>query len=163
MSYLGQRTQYVQIENKTSSSLKCIDLGAPEGTVLAGLIHLIYCNDQPACHEQNNGASTIVFVDDNTGHVQAKDKDSLQRLFQNEVNLASQWLSDNRLCIAPDKSKILITGNQSLKNALNYYGIKIDIGGFEVQESSSEKMLGVVVNNKMTFRNHIHGDGENEG
>ena len=97
---MGERSQHVQVEEKVSSSLQCDDLGAPEGTVLAGLIHLIYCNDQPACHAMNESASSIVFVDDDTENVHAPDMVSLKTIFQNEVNKAVEWLSDN-VCVLP--------------------------------------------------------------
>ena len=40
-SYLGGRTQCVQVESKTSEYLECKDSGAPQGSILAGLFHII--------------------------------------------------------------------------------------------------------------------------
>ena len=30
-------------------------------------------------------------------------------------------------------------------------------------ETASEKLLGVVINNELTWKNHLHGDADNEG
>ena len=32
-----------------------------------------------------------------------------------------------------------------------------------IKYTTSEKLLGVVVNNKLTWKEHLHGDNENEG
>ena len=32
-----------------------------------------------------------------------------------------------------------------------------------IEETTSEKLLGVVVNNKLTWKEHLYGDNENEG
>ena len=37
------------------------------------------------------------------------------------------------------------------------------LNGKEINGRSSEKLLGVVVNNTLTWKNHLHGDTENEG
>ena len=87
----------------------------------------------------------------------------MKTIFQNEVNKAVEWLSDNRLCIAPDKSKIIIPGHHKLKESLGYHNLEIEVGGHKIRESYSEKLLGVVINNKMTFKNHMHGDENNKG
>ena len=41
MSYLEDTTQVVQIENKISRPLPCGPYGAPQGSVLAGVLHTI--------------------------------------------------------------------------------------------------------------------------
>ena len=32
-----------------------------------------------------------------------------------------------------------------------------------IEETKSEKLLGVFVNNKLTWKEHLHGDNKNEG
>ena len=41
--------------------------------------------------------------------------------------------------------------------------VKITIADKEVNETSSEKLLGVIINNELTWKNHLYGDKENEG
>ena len=99
MSYLENRTQIVQIEAKQSEPISCGPLGAPQGSVLALLLHNINGNDFPACHDDCSSASSIIFVDDDSDSVYAETEDSLQQLLQTEINKSVSWLSDNRLLI----------------------------------------------------------------
>ena len=40
---------------------------------------------------------------------------------------------------------------------------KIVVDDQEISETSSEKLLGVVINNTLTWKNHLYGDDENDG
>ena len=105
----------MQIQSIYSTSLPCGNLGAPQGSVLAGLLQNIHCNDFPACHSNSEAASGILFVDDESDNVHAQSEEALYELLQGEVDISLNWLSDNRLCTAPDKSKFMIIGNSHLR------------------------------------------------
>ena len=87
----------------------------------------------------------------------------VQRILKREVNNSVNWLKDNRLCVAGEKSKILIVDTKQLKRKRlkNELAIVVDQG--IIEETTSEKLLGVVVNNKLTWKEHLYGDNENEG
>ena len=161
-SYLENRTQCVQIETKVSAPVLCGPFGAPQGSVLAGVLTNINSNDFPACHV-SPAAESVLFVDDDSDHVQANNEQNLQYILQSEVNNSVNWLHDNRLCTAPDKSKILVPGTSRLKQTRLKNEIKINIDGNLVTECQSEKVLGVILNNEMSFKHHLYGDVENEG
>ena len=112
----------------------------------------------PDCHEE---AESVIFVDDDTDSVSAKNPEDLVEKLQREVNNSVNWLKDNRLCVAGDKSKLLIVGTEQLKRTRlkNKLAIMFDQG--IIEETTSEKLLGVVVNNKLTWKEHLHGDNEN--
>ena len=110
-SYLGGRTQCAQVESKTSEYLESGDSGAPQGSILAGLFHIINSNDMPACHVEGE---SVVYVDDDTDSVHAGHPDQLVEKLQREVNNTVSLLKDNRLCVAGDKSKLLIVGHPEL-------------------------------------------------
>ena len=160
MSYLGGRTQYIQVESQVSEELVCGDYGAPQGSVLAGLLHVISCNDFPACHEEGQA---VVYVDDDTDCVSDCDPDVLKEKITSEAGLSAQWLEDNRLCVAADKSKLLIIGTQQLRCSKTLNKISIDVKGEPIQESNSEKLLGLVINNQLTWKDFLYGDQNNQG
>ena len=160
MSYLGGRTQQVQIESKISASLDCEDHAVPQGSVLGGLLHVINSNDFPACHEVGEA---VVYVDDDSDTVHSADPVQLQNLIHQEAGNSASWLNDNRLCVAGEKSKLLIIGTKQLRNQKLFQKIKINVEGKEIIETDSEKLLGVVINNELTWKNHLHGDEEHQG
>ena len=94
-----------KIESKTSDLLECKESGAPQGSVLAGVLHIINFNEMHDCHEE---AEVVIFVDDDTDSISAKNPEELVEKLQREVNNSVNWLKDNILCVAGDKSKILI-------------------------------------------------------
>ena len=160
MSYLGGRTQCVQVESKTSNFLECEDCGAPQGSVLAGLFHVIHSNDLPDCHQEGE---SVVYVDDDTDSVHSGNPEHLVEKLQREVNNTVSWLKDNRLCVAGDKSKLLVVGTPELRTARLTDQLSIEVDGQQVIETGSERLLGVVVNNRLSWKEHLHGDKENTG
>ena len=104
-SYLSGRTQCVRVESKQSPFIKCEESGSPQGSIMSGIFHIINSNDLPACHDD---AESIVYVDDDTDNVHDGDPDNLVAKLQVEVQETVNWLKDNRMCVAGDKSKLLI-------------------------------------------------------
>ena len=160
MSYLSDRSQQVQVESKTSAPLQCGDHAVPQGSVLGGLLHVINSNDLPACHEEGEG---VVYVDDDSDTVHASDPQVLTQLIETEANNSADWMKDNRLCVSAGKSKLLIIGTKKLKTTKDIPETKIVVDEKEITATKSEKLLGVVVNDELTWKNHLHGDEENDG
>ena len=160
MSYLSGRYQQVVVESKISSPILCEDDGVPQGSVLGGLFHVINSNDFPACHQEGEA---VVYVDDDSDIVHDEDPERLKLKIQQEAENSASWLSDNGLCVAGDKSKLLAIGTRQRRNQKLSNKMSIHIDGKEIIESDSEKLLGVVINNELTWKNHLHGDDSNEG
>ena len=112
MSYLVGRTQLVQVESRTSCQLDCGDSAVPQGSVLGGLLHVIMSNDLPACHDDGEA---VVYVDDDSDFVKDKDPTILNAKIQTEADNTASWLKDNRLCVAGEKSKLLILGTREMR------------------------------------------------
>ena len=53
--------------------------------------------------------------------------------------------------------------NRQSKPENENLSLKVNICGEEKHETTSEKLLGIIVNNTATFKNHLHGDDENQG
>ena len=62
LSYLTDRTQYVEVNNE-SSSLQTILTGVPQGSILGPLLFLIYMNDIP---NASNLFTFIIYANDTT-------------------------------------------------------------------------------------------------
>ena len=155
-SYLGGRSQSVQVEAKESPRENLEDHAAPQGSVLGGLLFIINENDFPAC--RSDGES-VVFVDDDSDLVSDGDPEILINKIQHEADLSCDWLKDNRMCVSGDKSKLLIVGTAEMRRSkLGEEPLSILVDGRTVVETQSEKLLGVVINNRMTWKEHLHGE-----
>ena len=65
--------------------------------------------------------------------------------------------------MAGDKIKLLVVGTRQRKKQKLNDKMSINVDGQEIVETESEKLLGVVINNQLTWKNHLHGDDSNEG
>ena len=155
-SYLSGRSQSVQVETRESPLEDLKDHAAPQGSVLGGLLFIINENDFPACRAEGD---SVLFVDDDTDCVSDADPDCLVKKMQHEADNSCDWLRDNRMCVAGDKSKFLVIGTKELKRIrCKDRELAIVVDGKEVKETRSEKLLGVIINNQMTWREHLHGE-----
>ena len=103
----------------------------------------------------------VIYVDDDSDKVHASDPKEL--LEKKEANNSADWMKDNRLCVSAGKSKLLIIGTEHLKSAKNMEESKIFVDGKEIVESASEKLLGVLINSEITWRNQLHRNDKYEG
>ena len=94
--------------------------------------------------------------------VHHEDPSVLRELIEHEAGNSASWLRDNRLCVAGDKSKLMVIGTKQLKSTKELINMQIVVDG-TISESSSEKLLGIILNNELTWRPHLYGDQENEG
>ena len=159
-SYLGGRTQCVRVESKQSAFINCEECGSPQGSIMSCIFHVINSNDLPDCHDD---AESIVYVDDDTDSVHDGDPAILAVKLQYEVQNSVHWLKDNRMCVAGDKSKLLIVGTRELRATRLRNEITLEVDGNEITESKTEKLLGVTVNSMMTWKEHLYGDAESQG
>ena len=102
----------MRVESNQSPFIKCEESGSPQGSIMSGIFHIINSNNLPACHDD---AESIVYVDDDTDNVHDGDPDNLAAKLQVEVQETVNWLKDNRMCVAWDKSKLLIVGVEDLQ------------------------------------------------
>ena len=64
------------------------------------------------------------------------------------------------------KTKLLIVGTKELRKSKlksQNKSIVINVDGHPVKESESERLLGVIVNNVMTWEHHLYGNEEHKG
>ena len=154
-SYMENRTQIVQIESKQNSPIQLEDYRVPKGSVLGGLLFIIFSNDFPdSCIEGNS----VVYVDDDTDVTRDKHFSVLEEKMQREANRSTAWLSDNGMKVAGDKSKLLVIGTQELRRARTENRLmEITVDNKKVMETENERLLGLTINNRLTWREHFYG------
>ena len=163
-SYLEDRKQIVVVESKLSDPKEVGDQGVPQGSLLGPALFLIFYNDFPDVRK--NEDSSILYADDDTDNVRHPDPDILEQRIQQVANDSTSWVHDNKLVCSGSKTKLLIIGTKELrKSRLENKNkvIEIEVAGHRVKETNSERLLGLIINNTMTWKDHLYGNSEHKG
>ena len=169
-NYLSNRYQCVQVESALSATLP-VPWGVPQGSILGPLLFLIFLNELPEIIKQREGqnettseANIVVFVDDNTPTVSDKNPINLLEKAQQACDKIALWFGLNDLTCSGEKTKLLVVGTREHRQAkLSDIEPQLTVCGDLVKNTTSEKLLGIVVNNTVTWHHQLHGDGDNPG
>ena len=144
LSFLSNRSQYVQIGN-SYSSVRPVNAGVPQGTLTGPNAFKLIINDLSFDSEY------IKYVDDST-FADASD-DPLDDKMQNMANHVFNWTVNNGMLLNVKKTKemILYFGRKYPHSAIP----NLTIGGEVVQRVSTFKLLGVVFNTDLTWNDHV--------
>ena len=145
-SYLTSRQQYVQI-NSIKSNNSQISCGVPQGSVLGPLLFLIYINDMHKCTQ----LKLIHFADDTTAFMSHNDINTLALTINTELENIDKWICANKLSLNASKSSFSLFTN---KKTPSYPDILIR--NSQIQRSPCQKFLGVQLDERLNFCNHIN-------
>ena len=147
-AYLSNRKQRVLV-NGTTSEWEPVSSGVPRGSVLGPVLFLVYINDLPKSVKN----SIRLFADDTKIYrTVTTDSDCLS--LQKDIDSIEEWASKWQLKFHPKKCKTMRIGVKHPK--YNYTMTAEDGTIVQLEETVMEKDLGVVVDNKLTFSQHIN-------
>ena len=139
-SYISNRRQRTKI-NDSYISWEEILFGVPRGSILGPLLFNIFMCDLFFIVNEIDFAS---YADDNTPFVSGDRLDDVLVLLENASLKLFDWFSDNQMKANPDKCHLLTSSTDS---------IAIKVKDNEILNSESEKLQGVIIDNKLN--NHL--------
>ena len=141
-SYLTGRLQRVRV-NASYSSWRKIDAGVPQGSVLGPELYNINSNDlflflllEIANYADDNSPFTVA--------------PTIQKVLSNlelESTSLLSWIRNNGLKENLDKFHLLLSDPNE--------EFMIKVGKHEIKNSKSQKLLGIEIDNKLTFNEHV--------
>ena len=145
-SYLSDRKQFVTY-NDVSSPTKVISCGVPQGSIPGPLLFLIYIND--LCNICKH-TTPILFADDTNLFSSGTNLDMMESIINDELSHISEWLKVNKLSLNIKKTQYMIFTKKKRKSSID---LKID--GNDIHEVCKSKFLGVLIDNKLNWKDHI--------
>ena len=150
-SYKALKIMYNYLTNRkhgtkvNDSFIDFIDLllGVPQGSILRSLLFNIYICVLFFFIEKDNVTS---YADDTTPYLNGKNVVTVLENIETKGKEVFNWFSMNYLKDNPDKTQLLLTSKDNAS-------IKID--NTDIKSSSSKKLLGVLIDNKLTFNEHV--------
>ena len=149
--FLSHRVQKVII-NGTHSSEKAVTSGIPQGSVLGPLLFVLYINDLPSCVQSN----IRLFADDTKIFTRSDLPGATDRL-QDDLNQLQSWSQEWLLRFHPEKCHVLKLGNKQSNATYTMRNKNPDntFSDLPLAESAFEKDLGIHVDNKLNFKEHV--------
>ena len=140
--FLTNRTQYVKFQNIISDPIVTFT-GSPQGCVLSPVLFTIYTN---ICQIDNYAVKLIKFADDSCIEGLISSDDDTELYFKN-IDYFTSWCVENKLLLNTDKTKEVIFDFRNKPTELK----PVVINGCEIEQVSSYKYLGVIIDNKLTW------------
>ena len=139
----------VRIDNKYSKWNK-VTSGIPQGSVLGPILFIIYINDLPdICPEC---VDLTLFADDakmSKTLVNLDDKLQLQTTLNKIVIWSKYWL------LSLNINKCVALNLKMIDSPISDYFIETESGNYKLQNVTSTKDLSAIIDNKLTFKEHI--------
>ena len=152
--FLQNRQARVRFGSEISNS-RTMKQGLPQGSVLAPILFILYINNLAELLPE----STInaMYADDVSILGQSTTKEEAERLAQETVNIVVNWSKKWKLNLNAGKSEVSFF-TRSTKLANHTPSIVVD--GTQIDLSPTPRLLGVILDQKLTFNAHIEKIGK---
>jgi hypothetical protein len=142
LSYLSKRNQRTKV-NSSYSAWEEILFGVPQGSILGPLLFNIFICDLFFIMKDTEFAS---YADDNTPYVSGKNSDEVISLLEEKSRVLFAWFEKNQMKANPEKCHLLLSTDDNME---------INIDNVKIANSHCEKLLGIKIDRRLTFKNQI--------
>ena len=123
-----------------------IKRGVPQGSILGPLLFNVFINDIFMFIEKTEVCN---FADDNTIYDCGEDLSNILQNLKHNVKILLKWFRINSLQANPGKFQFIILGKKN-RNSVN-----LIINSTKIEESKKVVLLGITIDNLLTFSEHI--------
>ena len=149
-SFLTMRQQRVQVGNEFSQP-ETISIGCPQGSLLSPLVFLIYIADLDQWVKNVNVRG---YADDTISSISDTSEEIIIKKLEEDAGLILQFMASNFLSANPQKTGFLLI-RKSKSTSIR----SVEIGGKVIEEEPCHRILGVTINNTLSWKDHVIGKG----
>ena len=150
-TYLTSRKQQVSINN-CKSDFRQISYGVPQGSILGPLLFLLFINDLPL---HTNSVFTDLYADDTTLYDIQDSMEQIENNLQTALNSLEIWCKNNGMILNSAKTKVMFVTTNQKRQRLQRQNLDLNFENESLGMVSNDKILGVFVDNNLTWTNHI--------
>ena len=143
-SYFTDRRQRVRVNSNFNMWEKIIS-GAPQGSILGPLLFNIFLNDLFLFVENSDLSN---YADDNTLYSSGNDLEKVKQTLRQDFEIVTKWFYENYMVLNSGKCHFMCLGQNTVNETFVYDNI-------EMKNSKEEKILGVIIDNKLRFKSHV--------
>ena len=155
-SYLSNRQQYTSI-NGTSSSLKELTCGVPQGSILGPILFLILIND---LGNSSKLLFVLLFADDTTLQMSSSNLYELYNTANRELRIVSEWFKANKLTLNISKTKYILFRKPNMH--IDHKNLHLSIEDSSIERigsgcnENSFKFVGVKIDEFLKWSDHLN-------
>ena len=123
-----------------------VNFGIPQGSILGSLLFNIFINDLFLFLQETEICN---FADDNTLFACDTSVGSVISRLKNDLDVLNHWFTDNSMVANPAKFQLMFLGVKNVDN------ISMNIFGNVIKSRNEVELLGVIIDHKLSFSNHI--------
>ena len=147
-NYLEKRTQFVEI-NKKSSNVLPINHGVPQGSVLGSLLFLIYIND---LNSISNLSKIHHFADDTNILYASNSLKDINKKTNRDLKSIAEWLKATKISLSPGKTELVLFRFKGKNFTRN---MNFRISGQKMNLIPQTKYLGLILDKHLTLKYHL--------
>ena len=151
--YLSSRKFLVQIGPLTSKTVE-IDFSVPQGSILGPILFNCYASMQMEIIPERKDSFLSGYADDHAIiHSFSPDNNNIKQITEEDIGKIKTWMEEGQLKMNDGKTEFIVIGTSSSLwiNTLDSIGI----GNTKIHQSSKMKFLGVFLDEKLSFKDHI--------
>ena len=149
-SFLTDRTQFVAIQQGTrSSTILPIDIGVPQGSILAPSLFLVYVNDLLS---YTLHSKAFAYADDTVFVTKSDNFDTLNDLCDTDLHLIESWCRNNRMLLNIKKSHYMLVQPSHRATSQD---LDLKINHTKLNRNVKTKLLGFTLNDSLTWDDHV--------
>jgi len=148
-NYFSQRKATMETNNIKIE--RAVNMGCPQGSCLGPGMWNIFYNSLLDV-KFRSGTTIIAYADDLILLTRGKTVSETENIANTELTKISKWARDNKVSFNDKNSKVMLMTRRKRKERVD---LEVYLNNKLLRQVKTMKYLGIIIDNKLTFREHI--------